>query len=308
MELRRVAPSTLDLMLGRLRQLPEAAVQEKLCSLRSKGQLSPLVAAEHEGRLVLVDGFARQLAATRLGLELVLVEVVRISPAQMKAQVYLRNRERGLLLLEECRLVRELRDADGLNQVEIGELLERHKSWVCRRLALQDAVSPHLLCDLSLGLLSAGSLRRLAQLPPRNQEELVAAARRDELKPCELARLVELWQRAPDAEARRYLLCNPQAALALARGEGERSAEPRLSDGGRQLVGWLERMSQLALRARRQLREGVGALPVEGLALITRAHGEADQLCRSALDEIAQWLLAESTGATHSQTRREVEA
>lgn len=95
MELRSVEPSALDLSLGRLRQLPEAAVRAKEASLRAKGQLSPLVAAEHEGLLMLIDGFVRHLAAVRLGLDHVLVEVVRLSAVQMKAQVYLRYRERG---------------------------------------------------------------------------------------------------------------------------------------------------------------------------------------------------------------------
>ena len=50
MELRHVDPSVLDLSLGRLRQLPKAAVRAKEASLRAKGQLSPLVAAEHVAR------------------------------------------------------------------------------------------------------------------------------------------------------------------------------------------------------------------------------------------------------------------
>lgn len=80
MELRQVAPWDLDVSLGRLRQHPEAAVREKMESLRSKGQLTPLVAAEQAGALVLVDGFVRRLAAERLGLDAVLVEVVSASP------------------------------------------------------------------------------------------------------------------------------------------------------------------------------------------------------------------------------------
>jgi len=79
--------------------VPAGAVREKVESLKSKGQLSPLVAAEQDGVLVLVDGFVRHLAATHLGLETLLVEVVQLSPVQMKVQLYLRNRERGLLLL-----------------------------------------------------------------------------------------------------------------------------------------------------------------------------------------------------------------
>lgn len=174
MERRRIALDELDLTLGRLRRLPEGEVSRMVASLGSKGQLSAVVAARQGEALVLVDGFVRVLAARRLGLSELWVEVIEVTTAQMKAQVYLRNRERGLLLLEECRLVHELNRADGLGQVEIGELLERHKSWVCRRLGLYRALSPHLRDDGSLHRLGSGSIRQLALLPHRNQEEVVA--------------------------------------------------------------------------------------------------------------------------------------
>src|SRR5512142_3294470 len=118
MQLCQVNPRALNLMLRRLRLVPESAVRDKAESLQHQGQISPLVAAEHEGELILVDGFARQAAAVRLGLETVTVQVHQLSTVQMKAQLYLRNHERGLVLIDECRLVHELCESDGLNQVE----------------------------------------------------------------------------------------------------------------------------------------------------------------------------------------------
>lgn len=290
MELRRVSPTALDLSLGRLRQLPESAVVEKIASLRSKGQLSPLVAAAQGDVLVLIDGFVRRLAALRLGLDSVLVEVVELSPVQMKAQLYLRNRERGLMLLEECRLVRELADADGLDQVDIAALLERHKSWVCRRLALYRSLSPNLLCDLSLGLLGAGSLRRLAQLPPRNQEELVAVARRDALGSRDTSALVDLWRRAPDTDARRYLLEQPRAALEMSRGGRVRPVEPRLPEDARRVLSALSTLTGVALRVDRAVRDGPGTVPPEGMALLRQALHEADRHCSQATGAVERWL------------------
>ena len=290
MELRRISPTALDLSLGRLRQLPESAILEKIASLRSKGQISPLVAAAQDGVLVLIDGFVRRLAAVRLGLDSVLVEIVELSPVQMKAQIYLRNRERGLMLLEECRLVRELADADGLDQVDIAALLERHKSWVCRRLALYRSLSPHLLCDLSLGLLGAGSLRRLAQLPPRNQEELVAVARRDTLGSRDTSALVELWRRAPDTDARRYLLEQPRAALELSRGGRVTSVEPRLPDDARRVHSALNTLTGVALRVYRGVHDGPCAAPAEGLDLLRQALREADEHCSKAIGAVGRWL------------------
>lgn len=290
MRLVQLPLSKLDLSLGRLRQIPEAAVQQKLESLRSKGQLSPLVAAEQDGILVLVDGFVRHLAAVRLGLESIAVQVVELSPTLMKAQVYLRNRERGLGLLEECRLVRELSAVDGLSQSAIGELLERHKSWVCRRLALVHALSPHLLDDGSLGGLGIGSLHRLAQLPARNQEQLLCVATRDGLSAADTAKLVELFVRTTDPVAREYLLDHPAEAVARARGRQVESADPRLSDAARRLVHLLRGLCSLSLQVFRRLEEGLGELPPDGIDVVAEAQRLASSHCERALGAVEQWV------------------
>jgi len=291
MELRRVAPTALDLSLGRLRQLPEAAVRAREASLRAKGQLSPLVAAETDGVLVLVDGFLRQLASVRLGLAEVLVEVVQLSPVQMKAQVYLRNRERGLLLVEECRLVRELCELDGLSQVEVGELLERHETWVCRRLALCRQVSSHLFEDVSLGLLGPGSLRKLAELPARNQEEVWAVARGEGLSARDIGALVDLFRRAPDPQARRYVLEQPQQALRRARAAPESELDPRLGPAGREVLRGLQALRQVSLRLTRRLGEGLGEVSPQGLALLGEVREEAEKGCTEALARVTDFVM-----------------
>jgi hypothetical protein len=290
MELRYVAPQALDLALGRLRQMPEGAVREKVASLRSKGQLSPLVAAEQEGVLVLVDGFQRHQAAVRLGLTEVLVEVVALSPLQMKAQVYLRNRERGLQLVEECRLVQELTAVDGLSQVEVGELLERHKSWVCRRLGLWKSVSPRLWEDLSVGLLGAGSLRRLAQLPVCNQEELVCVSQRDGLSRAETAGVIALYQRAVDGAARQYLLSHPREALRRSRGDPPTGADPRLGPAGQELQKGLMLLSQVSLRLSRRMSLGLGEVSATGRQELRGRHKQALGQSRHVLEQIESWL------------------
>lgn len=290
MELRQVRVDALDLSLVRLRQVPETAVVERMASLRSKGQLTPVVAADQEGTLVLVDGFVRHLAATRLGLETLLCEVVSLSRVQMKAQVYLRNRDRGLLLIEECRLVRELCDAEGLSQVEVSELLERHKSWVCRRYALFGALSPHLVEDLSLGLLGGGSLRRLAQLPARNQEELVTVIRRDALGPRDAAAVIDLWRKATDGEARRYVLDHPVDALRRARGGATRAEDARLGPAGRDLQLGLIALSQVSLRVQRRLREGLGEIGPEGAHVLAKAARQAEEQTTTALRAVQSFV------------------
>jgi hypothetical protein len=57
--------------------------------------------------------------------------------SQAKAAIYGLNRAGGRTReLEEAWIIQALVREDGMSQVEVAELLGRHKSWVCRRLAL----------------------------------------------------------------------------------------------------------------------------------------------------------------------------
>lgn len=283
-DIRRVPLSDLDLALARLRQLPEAPVREKVESLRHKGQLSPLVAADCDGKLVLVDGFMRHRAAQRLGLESLLVNVLSLTSAQMKVQLYLRNRERGLLLLEECRLVHELCDLDELSQVEVAEMLEHHKSWVCRRLGLFRSLSPHLLAGGGLGGLPGGAIRRLAQLRPRNQEQLMAAVNRDGISLHDVSVLADLYRRAPDPRAKDYVLDHPKAAIERARRRCAEALDPRLGAAGQELLASLTTLRQVALRATRRAAQGLGALPKDAVTQLASAVEAAERDCKAAID------------------------
>ena len=233
---------------------------------------------------MLVDGFLRHQAAQRLGLDFLLVSVVSLAPAQMKAQMYLRNRERGLLLLEECRLVQELCDLDNLSQVEIADLLERHKSWVCRRLGLFRSLSPHLLAHDALGGLPGGSLRRLAQLQARNQEQLMAAANRDSIPPGDVGALADLYRRAPDPIAKGYVLDHPHDALERARRRGEQALDPRLGEAGQELLNGLTALRQVSLRVSRRAIQGLGALPHDAVTQLRTATNDAERDGKLAID------------------------
>jgi ParB family transcriptional regulator, chromosome partitioning protein len=289
-ELCQVRTAELDLRLGRLRQIPSGAVRSMCASLSGKGQLSPLVAARQDGVLVLIDGFVRHMAAGQLGLDTVLVEVVELDPVQMKAQVYLRNRDRAMALLEECRLVFELCELDGLSQVEVGELLERHKSWVSRRLSLYRELSPRLVEDHCLGLLGPGSVRRLSRLSPGNQERLVAVGKAHGLGSRDLSLLVELWQRATDPEVRSFLLAHPRSALARACGRSRPTAAPALGDGARRMLLSLQGLAELAERLERQAARGLGEVSADGLGLLAAAHRRAEESTRAALAACGGWV------------------
>ena len=80
---------------------------------------------------------------------------------------------------------------DGLSQAEVAELLGRHKSWVCRRLARLEKLDQEVRQDLEVGLLTPTAAREMP-VPAGNQSEVVDVMRREALNGEELAGVVRL--------------------------------------------------------------------------------------------------------------------
>ena len=121
--------------------------------------------------------------------------------------------------------------------------LERHKSWVCRRLALLERLSEECREDLRLGLLSPTMARQLTRLPAGNQIEVVAAARREHLTAAEVHGVVDLIVACTSRPQVEFILQQPRRALRQAQIESLPAWDPRLSAAGnrvlRQLGGLL---------------------------------------------------------------------
>jgi hypothetical protein len=129
---------------GRYRLHVPEAERAMARSLERYGQLSPVVVCRRQDRYELIDGFKR------LGAVRGLAQIPRLSARLMeadertaKAAIYGLNRAGGRTReLEEAWIIQALVREDGLSQVEVAELLGRHKSWVCRRLALIERLGP----------------------------------------------------------------------------------------------------------------------------------------------------------------------
>ena len=129
-------------------------------------------------------------------------------------------------------LVRE----NGMTQVEVADLLGRHKSWVCRRLALVEMLAGEVREDLRLGFLSTTVARSLLRLPAGNQSEVLAALHRDDVMDAELGGVVDLLLTAPGQPQQEYILAQPRQALKQARHESGWAWDPHLSQSGNHLV------------------------------------------------------------------------
>ena len=222
---------------GRYRlHLPEAE-RAMARSLERYGQLSPVVVCRRQDRYELIDGFKRLGAARRLvPLESLAARLLEADERSAKAAIYGLNRAGGRTReLEEAWIIHALVRDDGMSQVEVAELLGRHKSWVCRRLALIERLGSKARDDLRVGLLSPTAARQIVRLPEGNQGEVLDAARREALAGAELTGLVDLWLGCANASQQQYILAHPREALSQAKGLLHAVRDPRLSEAGNQL-------------------------------------------------------------------------
>jgi hypothetical protein len=243
-----VRPVSLDGLGQRYRRyrLADPEAEEAMAgSLRRWGQLAPVVACVRAERLELIDGFKRLAAAGQIReLTSLSVRVLEVDESTAKAAILGLNRDqRPARELEEAWVVQGLVRDDGMTQVEAAQLLGRHKSWVCRRLAFLEKLSVAVKEDLRLGLVGPSLARQLTRLPVGNQEALLALARRATLTAPEVSGVIDLLEGASPEQAA-FVLQKPREALALVHGVPTALKDPRLSRAGnwlaRHLTGALE--------------------------------------------------------------------
>ena len=203
-----------------LRIVDPPAERTILNSMRQYGQLTPVVvcrlsAGEHE----LLDGFKRLRAASKLGLEELTVRYLDVGLRAGKAAMLQLNRVgRSISIMEESLVVHSLCHDDGLSQVEVSELLGRHKSWVSRRVALIARLCGEAQERIKLGLLPASLGAELARLQRCNQQRMLEAISRHHLTWRETRKVVSALQHQP-ASAYERILRDPRQAVLGGGGE-----------------------------------------------------------------------------------------
>jgi ParB-like chromosome segregation protein Spo0J len=185
-----------------LRIVDPAAERAMLCSMQKYGQISPVVVCPiAPGKQELLDGFKRLRAARQLGLCELSARFLDVGLRAAKACMLQLNRVgRAISAMEEALVVHSLKHEDGLSQVEIGILLGRHKSWVCRRILLIERLSDEAQASIRLGLLPASFGAEIAQLQRCNQLLLLESIRKHGLTWRETRGVVAALQNRPKWE------------------------------------------------------------------------------------------------------------
>ena len=166
---RMVEIATLGERLSALRLCEADALATMRRSLEQHGQLSALTLFTEASGLEIIDGFKRVRAARALGWTMLLARTDDVGPVEAKLHLRELHDRHGLTELEEAWLVRSLYREDRLPQPEIARRMNRHKSWVWRRLMLVEALDPLVQTDVRLGLIAARSAVAVSRLPRGNQ-------------------------------------------------------------------------------------------------------------------------------------------
>ena len=126
----QVEISQLERRYARLRIRDTAQDAKLLASLARDGQQSPVtvVAATEPERFVLIDGYARVAALTKLARDLVEVVVLSLSEAEALVRAHRLEGERRRSALEDGWLLQELIDRHGLSLAQLATRLGRSRS------------------------------------------------------------------------------------------------------------------------------------------------------------------------------------
>ena len=283
--------ASIDQRLQRYRLVQPQAEQLMLRSLRDYGQVSPVVVCQLEGCTVLVDGFKRLRAARSLkGITHSSARLLETDVQGAKAAIFNLNRIAGKPVeLEEAWIIYALVEEDGLQQVDVAQLLGRHKSWVNRRLALIQRLCDSAREALRLGLLTPTQARHLTRLPRGNQNAALVTATQAALTSRELSDVVDLLCASSTTEQTDFVLTKPREALRQSQDTAVHHWDSRMSPAGNRVAKrlallldclgkmntWLrfEGRGQLQACDRGPLTPGFVKLEQESL-LVTEALGD----------------------------------
>jgi hypothetical protein len=200
--------------------------------------LSPVVVCQLDGQTVLVDGFKRLRAARTLkGHDQLIGRFLASDEQGAKAAIFNLNRITGRPVeLEEAWIIYALVIEDGLQQIDVAQMLGRHKSWVNRRLALIERLCNEARESLRLGLITPTQARHLTRLPRGNQNSAMQSATQAALTSRELSDMVDLLLASSTQEQKQFVLEKPRQALQQSQDHHIHHWDPRLSAAGNRIA------------------------------------------------------------------------
>jgi ParB/RepB/Spo0J family partition protein len=214
---------------------PEAIRNMEL-SMRSTGQLQPLILLKNDQGYHIIDGIKRYRAALEIGLDKMQSFVFEVDVVMAKAMILHYNRHSSSLsMYEQGLIVRSLVQDHRLSQREIAGVLRQSHSWVCRRLSLVERLVPEVQDALRMGSITVSHGRELVKLPRGNQKQALAVVIQERLNSRESAILVEKLLKTTGVEDTGYILDHSREVIRRAL-QQDKLYDSRLSEHGNRLL------------------------------------------------------------------------
>lgn len=137
----QVEVSSFDLRFEGYRLQNKVAERILLASISEKGIRDPLQGVDMEHARILLNGFKRYRCARRLGIAVVPYVSLSTDPGAGIIELLRMSNEKGLNILEQARLVEELKDGHHMSTADIAGLLEKSKAWVSVRSGIMREMS-----------------------------------------------------------------------------------------------------------------------------------------------------------------------
>lgn len=293
----------LELRFAPMRIVDARAVQRLANSIHEYGQLVACIAAQEPGNaaLVLIDGYRRVGALTRLGRDTALVQCWSSPVGQALAQMLARSMSRAFAPIEEALMLRELIDGCGLSQREAAQQCARDVSWVSRRLVLLGELPQDLVAAVRTARVSAWAAARifvpLARANTAHASALLHSLQANALSTRELQTWFEHYHSAQRSERER-MVQHPRLFIDSLNERDRERAALRLQGGPeRELATELGHLQSQLARVRRRL--------VDTSTPVTTPIAMACQRLHAQLPEVAieLWRLChDPDGNSHQHT------
>ena len=255
----------LDCRYEALRKRDPRKERQLLASLAEHGQLQPVVVVAADARFILVDGYKRVRALTRLAQDTVRALCWAIDEPDALVLEQLMRAADPVGPLEQGWVLDALARRFGLALADLARRFDKTASWVSRRLALVRDLPEPIHDEVRAGRLAPHAAMKylvpLARANPADCLRLVEAIAPHRLTTRQIGRLYQVYVTGPEP-SRDLVLTDPLLVLRVTDDTPRVTLRPDASAPEAFLTD-LHILGAVARRARRRLQHGGGLLPPE---------------------------------------------
>lgn len=143
--------SQFDLSFEMYRLQNRVAERALLASILENGIRDPLQGVDHEGTHILLNGFKRYRCAKKLNIGIVPYQCLATDVVVGIVELIRISNSRSLSILEQAKLIDELKTSCNMSTTEIARLLEKSKAWVSVRTGIINEMSPTVMDKIFRG-------------------------------------------------------------------------------------------------------------------------------------------------------------